>query len=299
MFEEWGDELDVTSWKVNENIALGGTREKRLITAPDGELWIRKSPKPSKDPQELAIEAIALRIARASGLEAPSSHVVTWRKGDGVTATGIVVKNFLADGEELSHGNQLLPMVSAEYDPNNRSHHTLSRVHQALQSREGSENSLAVAFARLIAFDAWLGIGDRHQENWGIVRTPGRPEKLAPAYDLAACLGSELHDGNQILARGKKVSKEYLEGYIERCSSGFGDGCGGKLLLSQRTVLAEIGQWPEWRENIGMWIAGFSLVEKEVDVLLVRVPERWLSLERRFYARALLKARLDWLRSLA
>lgn len=52
-------------------------------------------------------------------------------------------------------------------------------------------------FARMVAFDAWIGNGDRHQDNWSVLLPEDESRcRLAPMYDPAACLGTELQDGH-------------------------------------------------------------------------------------------------------
>jgi len=231
-------------------------------------------------------------MARAAGLEAPESAVATWREADGTTARGIVIRYFLSDTEELAMGSELLSRYFPnEYDPKRHELHTLARVRHVLESLHAGE-SLLVRFARILAFDAWVGNGDRHQENWGIIRAPGVPIRLAPLYDPAACLGSELAQSDRRFRTPDEVSPTY----VERCPSGFGDGL---HLVQQPAVLAELRKWPEWQEHSGTWIASFERVAVEVQELLGKVPAEWLSLERNRHARALLTARLDWLRRTA
>lgn len=66
-------ELDVTNWP-EVGYENRGLRPKAWLGAPDGSTWLRKEPRDSR-PFELAIEATAARLARACGLEAPSTHV--------------------------------------------------------------------------------------------------------------------------------------------------------------------------------------------------------------------------------
>lgn len=291
-------EIDTTTWPfvTGEN---RGTRPKAWLGGSDGASWLRKTPRPARDgvskprDAELAIEAFALRLARASGLDAPESAVTTWVEEPAEERRGVVVRNFLGVSEELSAGSQLLSrFFPEEYDPTRHELHTLERVRSVLETLEPESRTLVAAFANLLAFDAWVGNGDRHQGNWGIIRAPGQPVRLAPLYDPAASLGSELADNDRRLANPAQVPEKY----VLRCPSGFGDG---RDLIRQPAVVAQVREWPEWQANVGAWLASFDQVRQEADGLLERIPEKWLSLQRKTYARELLKARLEWLRRAA
>lgn len=291
-------ELDVTGWLVIASNPIG-TRPKDWVEAPDGSRWLRKAPRrkvpgrPAPRDAELAIEAIALRLARAAGLPAPESAVAQWRESDGAEGRGIVVKSFLQEHEELSLGSQLLAGAEG-YDPERHELHTLDRVRTALTRLETTttRGALTVPFARLLAFDSWVGNGDRHQENWGIIRAPGTAPRLAPVFDPAACLGSQVGQNDRKL----RTPTEVPDMYVQNCPSGFGDGVD---LLKQPAVIKEARAWPEWENSIGSWIASFVAAEAQVDALLQQVPFSWLSAERQQFVRTLLRVRLEWLNSVA
>lgn len=124
----------------------------------------------------------------------------------------------------------------------------------------------------MIAFDAWIGNADRHQENWGIIEPSGTGQpRLAPMYDPAACLGAELQEGNQLLETS--VPPEKLEQYVVRCPSGFGDG---RQRIQLDEVVREIAAWPEWRDNVRAWLAAFAKGMATFEAFLPTVPSSWL-----------------------
>lgn len=185
--------LDVTTW---EDVAeeQRGKREKRWVMDPQQQLWLRKVPHPER-PFEHAIEALVLRLARASGLPAAEGHVCTWAEaGHSGHRAGIAVRSFTMGAQELVQGNTLLGSLDAAYDPERHEAHTLERVRRVLAAHDGPAGELTDAFVDMLLFDAWVGNGDRHQENWGLLLELGVPLTLAPMYDVAACLGAELND---------------------------------------------------------------------------------------------------------
>lgn len=136
-FEPW-EPLDVSSWPFLADESRG-TRAKLWLRDESGTQWLRKSPKLGADgivnrPWENSIEAFVLRLARSIGLPAPPSHVCYWREDDGSVSRGIVVENFLdrSRHESLILGRELLEGLQPEYDREQREHHTLERVRQAL-----------------------------------------------------------------------------------------------------------------------------------------------------------------------
>lgn len=185
--------MPVDSWPAT-GVEARGRRSKVWLEAPDGSRWLRKSPAPSR-PFEPAIEALMLRLGHAAGLAAPDSYVCTWPE-NGTQSRGIIVRLFL-DGyrEELSLGSVLLRERDQAYDPESKWMQTLPRVREALTAIEAP--AILADFARLLAFDAWIGNADRHQENWGVITSTTGTTRLAPMFDPASCLGAELQEGDK------------------------------------------------------------------------------------------------------
>lgn len=157
------EEFEVSNWPqvLEEN---RGRRVKAWVQSPAGTHWLRKEPKESR-PYELAIEALALRLAEEVGVVAANGSVCAWQV-DGSEKRGLVVELFLnRDREQLILGSTCLRREDAAYDPEAKWAHTLPRVRSVLEASGGAR--LLVAFAQLLAFDAWIGNADRHQENWG------------------------------------------------------------------------------------------------------------------------------------
>ena len=290
--DEWL-EVDVTSWSLVQ-VDNRGKREKWWVEAPDGTRWLRKQPSTTRAAlaeTEPAVEAFALRLARASGLDAPRSAVATWRRDDASEARGIVVEKFTDDDEQLSSGEQLLSrFFRDEYIKSCKGHHTITRIRDVLAGLERQDPGaqLLVPFARIVAFDAWIGNCDRHQGNWGIIEAPAKPMRLAPLYDPAASLGRELNSDHRHL----RDPDNPPESYVNSCRSGFGDG---STLVRQPAVVREIRSWPEWQAHIGTWIASCAEQFPYADRLLDEIPDRWLSVTRKRFARALLRRRIEWL----
>jgi hypothetical protein len=278
-------ELDVGDWVV-EHQEMRGKRPKYWARDGGGARWLRKEPRETR-PTEPAIETSMLRVARAIGLPAPESAACVWRDPAGTERRGIVVRLFLDDQEELSLGSVELSSAKQDYDPQNHNLHTLARVEEALRELERTgPTSLVTPFLEMLAFDAWIGNGDRHQENWGVLRKGGVITRLAPMFDPAACLGVELQPGAHDLA------KLNLARYIGNCPSGFGDGT---RLIKMPEVLQILEGWPEWKRVLRTSVARFESAMDTVEQVIGQIPHEWLPAERAAFACRLLRVRLEML----
>jgi len=283
-------EVDVSAWPV-EAQEPRGKRPKFWIRSPDDVLWLRKEPR-ARSPAEPAIEALMLRLARAVGLPAPESAACTWQTPAATLQRGILVRMFLESDEELSIGSVELRAHDAEYDPEHKGMHTLSRIRSVIEALESQAGRpMLEPLAHMLAFDAWIGNVDRHQENWGVLRCAGNPRRLAPVFDVASCLGCELDAGHRILKPGAN-----LDLYVDGCPSGFGDGTRRSPLLSMSSVVQAVSAWPEWHAGIETWLADFASAMDTLGEVVRRVPVDWLPPERAAFACNLLRTRLEWLR---
>lgn len=131
----------------------------------------------------------------------------TW-KGD----RGVISLDFVPQGGTLVHGNELLASIVPNYPTSSTygvSQHTIDLVLDLIANESVKlpfewipppDIQTAVdVFVGYLLLDAWIGNGDRHHENWGIVRiktdsNPEETEYLAPTYDHASSLGRELSD---------------------------------------------------------------------------------------------------------
>ncbi len=286
------EELDVSEWPrvLEEN---RGRRDKAWVQSPAGGHWLRKEHKTSR-PFEPAIEALMLRLAEEVGVNAAVGSVCTWKNDAGSEKRGLAVELFLnRDREQLTLGSTCMRREDAAYDPEAKWDHTLGRVRSVLEAAGGTR--LLIDFAKMLAFDAWIGNADRHQENWGTIEPTGAGDaRLAPMYDPAACLGAELMEGDRHLEEAT-CSAEKLELYIARCPSGFGDGT-SPITLQQ--VVREAAFWPEWRDNVRAWVADFAKGMDTFEAFLPTVPSSWLPPHRKQFALRLLAHRLRWLAGL-
>lgn len=299
----WWRPVDVTYWADYANESRGHRRPKIWVKDPSGEIWLRKEP-PPPDPSrpttarrsEPAVEVFALELSKRAGIDAAEARPATW-----LGQRGVVSRRFHDADEQHHPGAELLglPEESAS-TPESRQRRdaayaaaTLDRVRDQLRELEDKHGvSLIAPFARVLAFDAWLGNGDRHSGNWAIVSSP-RGWRLAPMYDPAACLGVELTDERRELTG---TTDEVVRRYAERCGSGFGGGADGRPGISMVELTQKLAKWPEWDATISELLPIFVDLTQKAEMLLTEIPDSWLSAERKRFAARLLAHRVTLLR---
>lgn len=282
--------LDVDEWP-SALPELRGQRVKKWVVDPDGVYWLRKERRHSRA-CEPAIEAAMLRLAEYVGVIAAHGSACTWTDDEGSIQHGLAVRSFMERGrEEFSSGAVLLERQDVAYDPSAKWKHTLQRVLEVLREQERLGGAKIVEqFALMLAFDAWIGNGDRHQENWGVISATSAAPRLAPMYDPAACVGAELLDNHRLL--DVTCNDANIAGYARKCPSGFGDGQRGVRLANVVNGLAE---WAEWTDNVHDWLARFHGAMDTFRAFLTTVPTSWLPQPRKDLALRLLQHRLVWL----
>ncbi len=276
---------DVDTWPI-DRVETRGRRAKAWVLEPGTQqLWLGKTPL-ARAQAEAAIEHTVLQLSRAVGLPTANSRPATWG-----TNKGIVVESFVQPGETLESGaNVIRGHASAVLDdsPKGRAAHT---IESALASLKARDPALCDRLVDILLFDAWVGNGDRHSENWSILTKVGAAVTLAPIYDMSSCLGSGLQDSHRLLNGLEKHDAEF---FMRGCPSGFGDG---ENLVKMDEVVERLAKISAWQGSVKAWLPRFrqAIESGSVDNYLARVPEEWLSSPRKQLAATLLKERLLWL----
>ena len=172
-------------------------------------------------------------------LEIPHANYELAATNDG--SLGVVSSYFLPNGGTLVHGNELLSSIVTNYPTfatYNLSQHTIDLVLRIISDESvklpigwtapsGIQKAVEV-FVGYLLLDAWIGNGDRHHENWGVVQnkavlttsetahiapTTSETVHLAPTYDHASSLGRDLSD--------EQRQKRSVEAYANKCFSAF------------------------------------------------------------------------------
>jgi hypothetical protein len=182
-------------------------------------------------------EKVASELCKLLGI--PHANYELAATNDG--SLGVVSSYFLPKGGTLVHGNELLSSIVTDYPTfatYNLSQHTIDLVLRIISDESvklpigwtapsGIQKAVEV-FVGYLLLDAWIGNGDRHHENWGVVRnkavlttsetahiasTTSETVHLAPTYDHASSLGRDLSD--------EQRQKRSVEAYANKCFSAF------------------------------------------------------------------------------
>ena len=269
-----------------------GSKGKFWRRAPDGRLWLFKTPRPGTG--EHWAEKIAAEIAAA--LDVRRAKVELARFG---SERGSATESFThRRSRALYHGNQLLARVFSEYDPEKtfrNSSHTLENIWRALDRIYGAASRRAKErIAEYTVLDALVGNTDRHHENWGLLRRRvggGWKSFVAPSYDHASSLGRELSDARRdgLLAEGG------VGRYSERARGGIYLSEADRRAPSPLELVRRAhGRYP------GPFAAALEKVEAFDDDaicrVVARVPRAWMTPSSRAFAVALMRDNLARLR---
>lgn len=283
----WWRAPDVTEWPVDQREHRGG-RVKVWVSDPTGQLWLRKEARELR-PREPVIEALTLELAHRCGLDVSYGRPCEWVDSER-TIRGFISRKFHDSTEEQASGSELVgqfldvPFDSDSERKRARPLVTLEVVRLALDEygkQHGAD--LLSPFLRMLAFDAWIGNGDRHSGNWAILRRQNTC-RLAPIYDTAACLGAELTD--ERVAMGPPA----IARYVRLCRSGFGDGARVSC-RAHADVLASLASWAEW-ENIAQPLFTFIISNLDmIDSVLGEIPDDWFPEPRKRFVTSVLVTR--------
>jgi hypothetical protein len=174
---------------------LGG-KEKFWITGPDGHEYLFKFARCDSDGSnvrgedwaEWAVHQLAELIGVPTAVAIPGTF--EGRRGS-------LSRAVWHDREQLTHGNELLALVDANYDataPRENSGYTVEAVRAALTDVAAPaqcESPIMTGFdawAGYLMLDAWVSGRDRHHENWAAINRSGSL-LLAPSFDHGNALG--------------------------------------------------------------------------------------------------------------
>lgn len=194
--------VDVSDWEEIRTEPIGVTAKVWLRPDPDDEAneWLWKEVKTEHSGHRRTLghdwsERVATDIAGQLGV--PSSQVeLATRRG----VRGVISKNFAprVSGLRLSNASELLPNVVEGYEAHRTGEvpgYTLEAAFDVLAPYSAHPDTPrdvhdgAATFAGYLMFDALIGNGDRHHDNWGVIDGPGDLRYIAPAFDQATGLG--------------------------------------------------------------------------------------------------------------
>jgi serine/threonine-protein kinase HipA len=155
--------------------SLGGSRPKASVRDHDNRLLIAKFPHPGDETNQPAWEALALRLASSTGINASEGRLVT-----------IANRSVLLLGRFDRVGNRRIPFLSAMSLLGTSDHETHSylEIADALRQCSAAPSEDLVELWRRMVFSILISNVDDHLRNHGLLWEGPAGWRLAPAYDL-------------------------------------------------------------------------------------------------------------------
>lgn len=164
-------------WNKQPWFSTGGTRTKEYLQSPDGKFYYfkRSQFKPGKDYRyEFWNEIIAFQVGEMLGFNMLRYDIAVNGEIMGCISESMINSEM----EELIEGVRYLQAFAPDYDPNLKEHkkrYTFDLIENSLKSANLKEYIHDII--EIIVFDAIIGNGDRHQENWAVIN------KLIPMHE--------------------------------------------------------------------------------------------------------------------
>lgn len=176
-------------------------------------------------------EKIACEVAGLIDLPHAHYEFARYEGKEGVISPTIVTQNW-----RLVHGNELLATIIKGYGgnpakPYSRKEHTIRRVlgyFRASNDLVGAPfefkktDRISVAtdvFIGYLMFDALIANQDRHDENWGILRTPEGNSFLAPSYDHGSSMARNETDEKRKTMLTTRDMGQHISRYVTTARS--------------------------------------------------------------------------------
>jgi hypothetical protein len=275
-----------------------GTKYKFWYRDPAFGLTLFKEGRPGTG--ENWAERIACELAMLLQLPHATYHFATYEGRQGVISPSLVER-----GARIVHGNELLESLSTGYEQGERyrnPNHTLRRVFAYLKrssellgapydwKQTTSIRTAVDFFIGYLMFDTWIANQDRHDENWGVLRTNEGNLFLAPSFDHGSSMARNESDQTRLLRLTTKDLPRHISAYVKSARSGFfpsGTEPRPKPLYTLEAFVQGASQnrlaAAEWRERL----QAIDLVQ--VRDAIEKVPAEWMSIPARDFTVELLR----------
>lgn len=162
--------IDVSNWNTRQDVGWKGTRDKDIYEDPEGVVHYFKFSH-ERYPWEFWSEVIASKLGQQLGLDIVDYNV-GFRNPDELLEIGCLSGSMidLRLGQSLIHGIELLRPFKVDFDEKKGTDHSFQLIRQVFDHYKDYKPFLD-KIIELIVFDAIIGNRDRHQENWGIIRS--------------------------------------------------------------------------------------------------------------------------------
>lgn len=286
-----------------------GTKFKFWYNDPLRGLTLFKEGRPGTG--ENWAEKLASELALLMGLPHATYELAKWRD-----RFGVLSPSFVPSLAELIHGNELVGgRTTAVPDAQNlrfykQRSHTASRVIAYLTNHadqlhaprtyipiEGVKKAVDV-FVGYLLFDAWICNQDRHDENWGVVRSKGGLY-LAPSYDHGSSLARTETDARRTTMLTTKDKGASLEAFLHRARSALYPNVASDIKTKSYLTfdLVEL-MWESHTDACIAWTRELEKISMEnINELIKQIPDGHMTLVAREFTAELLILNLNRLLS--
>jgi len=144
-------------------VPIGKRVKNTVINPEDNSVYYFKEPE-LKYPWEHWTEIAASKIGAHLDFNVLDYNIGIY--GDRV---GCISKSMTEPEDELIHGQQFLTQIKPKFDKKKGSDHSFQLINVVFQ--DPNLYAQFGEFLKMIVFDAIIGNRDRHQQNWGVIRT--------------------------------------------------------------------------------------------------------------------------------
>ena len=241
--------LSPDGWKLHSltekiPISLVGAVPKNYLSYGDPRSpavvgYIAKKGRQQAAARECVTEEIISKIGAMLPVKMARSKLVRLSKHD----VRFLSRNFVTLGrQQLLHGIELVARyfevepseVESTFDLQKRNaeqgFYTVGNILTILRNLyPDAAQSLEEGFAKMLAFDAFIGAPDRHAMNWGILVSSGDYDdsvRFAPLFDTARGLFREVSDDDLRQKIERQGLERFIANYANRSRPIFGAGDG-------------------------------------------------------------------------
>lgn len=301
--------IDISEYNPLETETLG-VKDKfwfKYKNDNDEKEYLYMYKKSRKNTGEHWAEIISFEIAKKLKIPCAKYYLAIFR-GD----LGIITKNLTNEDQRLIHGNELIGKSYSDINQEEIKHyhqtdHTLTRVLSYFKKSsedvirhpdtENKELSALDVFIGYILFDTLISNQDRHNQNWGIIRTSSGFSYLCPTYDHGSSLGRNETEERIDKILNAKFNQQNIESYVCKARSAFypnlqsknqESGSRTKPLLTIDALKYAGKKFPNaleyWKSNLS------ALNKDDFYEILNNIPDAVMSINHKKFALAMLMA---------
>lgn len=157
--------IDISKWSIlpTSPVPIGKRVKNTIINPKDNVVYYFKEPE-SRYPWEHWTEIAASKIGQTFKF-----NVLDYNIGVLDDRVGCISQSMISSHDELIHGQQLLTQIKPKFEKKKGTDHTFQLILEVFQ--DVKLKHLLGDFLKMLVFDSIIGNRDRHQQNWGFIRS--------------------------------------------------------------------------------------------------------------------------------